>query len=172
MKQALSSVLKKLAEDVKKGPFEKHFLKKSNVYEMRVYQQELKNFILTMPQLLDEIHLRMERYDLPDEVQKVYSYLLAYLYNNEDVISESKYGFWGYLDDAYLVGLVYQKTEPYVFDTTTRPGDSPKLATQVNAWLSLTREVVPNECQTLDKLLGKLLQGEYSAFEPALTARS
>jgi hypothetical protein len=189
MKQALSSILKKLAEDAKKGPFEKQFLKKRTVYKMRVYQQELKNFILSMPQLLDEIHLRMERYDLPDEVKKNYSYLLAYLYNSDeakknysylladlsysdDVIFESRYGFWGYLDDAYLVGLVYQKIDPYVFDSATGLGGRSPLATLVNEWVSLAREVVPIECQRLDKRLEKLLQGEYATFEPTLNTNS
>lgn len=130
---------------------------------------ELKNFILCLPDLLQQINSWIESPEVPKNIKQLYWYLMTYLYHSLDVLPEEEFGFWGYLDDAYFAGLAYQKILNE-YRLLPAGGQSPStFASQIEGWLQKTRQVLPTQTETLDLLFAKLLMGQKEAFVEVLS---
>lgn len=121
--------------------------------EISIYNSKLTSFIISIPQMLIEIQ-KSYKTEINEKTKNLYGFLLTYLYHPNDFISEEDSGLLGYLDDAYLIGLVYQHNS----------SDEPKYFTEVDEWLSKTRKVIPNVTKKIDELFSELINGNYEAF--------
>lgn len=130
-------------------------------------EQELKNFILCLPYLLEQLRIWFESDELPSELKNVYWHLMAYMYHSVDVLPEEDYGFWGYLDDVYIIGLAYSKT---LNDYQLNSGRS--FDQDIDAWIHLTRQAISTQTRKLDLIFGKLLQGEKINYDELLIVSS
>jgi hypothetical protein len=82
---------------------------------------------------------------------------LAYLYNPTDFLPEKINGLFGYLDDAYLVASVFQKTIEEIPQAGLQPlGEDVLLKRDVIEWLDLTRELIPAESVQIDQMLERI----------------
>jgi uncharacterized membrane protein YkvA (DUF1232 family) len=124
---------------------------------------ELQNFILLLPDMIAQIRDWLDEGTLPSEFKELHGFLLTYLYHPVDFLSETKYGFFGYLDDAYLVGCVYAKT--LCLQTLAVQARSQELNQKVPEWLEMTRRILPAETSQIDQLIEDALAGQKNALE-------
>lgn len=66
----------------------------------------LRDFILGMPFIIRLLNILQLRNKLNNEEKLIYGYLVSYLLEPNDLLPSDKYGFFGYLDDAYLTGII------------------------------------------------------------------
>jgi uncharacterized membrane protein YkvA (DUF1232 family) len=121
--------------------------------------KSLTNFIVSMPDLLNEIRLSYASDQVSHESKKLYGFLLTYLYHPNDFISELDCGLLGYLDDVYFVGLTYKNYPPTKSNFSIQ---------QIDEWLELTRKVIPNVTKKIDELFDELLKGNEQAFNEVM----
>ena len=91
---------------------------------------------------------------LPSTVKRLHAFIMAYLYSPEDFLPESSMGFFGYLDDAYLVARVYLRTllEVDSFGSKRFTVDE-ALSRDVQDWLVMVKRLLPAETAAMDKML-------------------
>lgn len=124
-------------------------------------EQNLRNMIIMMPELMERVRRQSASPDMPRGTRRLYAYLLGYLYEPRDLIPEDGNGFFGYVDDAYLVAAAYDRTMAATEDRT-----------QVRAWLEAARWVMPEETAQLDRIIGELVNGKTGSYEAALAIPS
>jgi uncharacterized membrane protein YkvA (DUF1232 family) len=127
---------------------------------------QLRNFVLTLPHMINQIQAWADNPLIPSQVRHLNGFVLTYLYHPADLVSEESGGLIGYLDDAYLVGCVYLLTMPQA-DANSYPQfhDSNNLTSQIPGWLSLTRRVLPEETKMIDKMIDELMTDKRVLFE-------
>lgn len=134
------------------------------------HEGALRGLVLVLPDLLGQTGAWFAASgETPRALRQVYATLLSYVYHVVDVIPEEVHGFWGYLDDAYLVGRVYLET------VGLHPVDSRRFDAgfdaQLGEWLALTRVVVPAHTRRLDTLAEHLVALDFAAFDAGLIAK-
>jgi len=132
------------------------------------HEQPLRNMILVMPEMLTQIRAWMEEPGMSAELRRLQGFVLTYLYHPRDILPEGHNGLFGYLDDAFLVSLAFQRT------LTERRGlgyDSSmerEMAEQLPGWLESVREVIPREARQVELMLEELLLGKSRLFEDVM----
>ena len=122
------------------------FLRRAGDEAQRM-EQKLRNMILMMPETLEKVRRQSTAPGMPKSAKKLHGHLLNYLYEPRDVIPEDGNGFFGYVDDAYLVTEAYRRT-------------SGRFEPWVNEGLYAAAWVIPAETVQLDALLDGLIAGE------------
>src|SRR5688572_14796333 len=74
------------------------------------YGQPLRQMILALPPMIAQLRSWSDESGLPARVRRMQLFALAYLYNPTDFLSANSSGFFRYLDDAYLIARIYQRT--------------------------------------------------------------
>jgi uncharacterized membrane protein YkvA (DUF1232 family) len=133
------------------------------------YDEALQAFVLSLPDLLGQTGAWFASPDTPRELRQLYATLLTYVYHAVDVIPEEVFGFWGYLDDAYLVGRVYLETVGLHPEGSRRFDGA--FDVRLGEWLALTRDVVPDHTRRLDTLAEHLVALDFAAFDAGLIAK-
>ena len=161
---AFKQQLKQLAKN--QDEFIQHIGSRVGQEKARQYVDSLKNLVVVMPEMIAQVQSWSNDSRIPSKEKKLHGFMLTYLYHPVDFLPESGKGLFGYLDDAYLVGSIYSRTMRLMdYDTRkTLPNLGP-LATSVDEWLKLAREVIPSECQKIDGLLEELVHGRLDAFD-------
>lgn len=118
------------------------------------YTEQLTNFIVSLPDMLSEIRYSYEKDSTPENLKHIYGFLLTYIYHPMDLISDEENGLFGYLDDAYLVALVYR----------VNPIEGGSFAHQIEGWIDKTKEIIPPIARKLDLIFEGLMKGDESAF--------
>src|SRR5262245_48291494 len=77
-------------------------------HEAALYEAPLRQMILAMPEMVLQIRQGLLDTAQPWRIRRLHNFVLAYLYNPTDLLPEKTEGLFGYLDDAYLVALVYE----------------------------------------------------------------
>lgn len=127
--------------------------------------EQLRNFIMTMPDMIAQIRVWAGRGEVPARIRRLHGFLLTYLYHPFDLVSDEQ-GLLGYLDDAYLVGRVYVLSMPP--SEPGKPLDNQDLAPQLVGWLGLAERVIPAATKEIEKMLGELITDKTDAFEEIL----
>lgn len=130
------------------------------------YVEPLKNLVLVMPEMIAQVQSWSNDNRIPSKEKKLHGFMLTYLYHPVDFLPESGKGLFGYLDDAYLVGSIFSRTMRMMdFETRrTLPNLAP-IATSVEEWLKLAREVILPEAKKIDELLEELVNGRLDVFD-------
>lgn len=118
------------------------------------YERPSRALILAMPAMVGQIRAWSRESKLPSTVRRLHSFIMAYLYSPEDFLPESSLGFFGYLDDAYLVARVYHRTvlEADTFGLRRFTADE-TLSGNVQDWLKAVKGLLPEETAAMDKML-------------------
>ncbi len=125
---------------------------------------EAMNLIMIMPDLIAEIRELSDSDRMPKHLKALNGFLLAYLYHPIDFLPEKDAGLFGYLDDAYFVGQVYNRAR-LVQNLPVRETIGLK---GLSALLSCARQVIPKESKQIDNLLEELEQGKRDLFEKVM----
>ncbi|MCG3206355.1 MAG: hypothetical protein KCHDKBKB_03091 [Elusimicrobia bacterium] len=165
MLRALKKQLIQLAEDPK-DQFINKVRERLNSGAESKEPAELRNFVLLLPDMIAQIRIWADNSQVPVEVKRLHGFVLTYLYHPVDLLPDEPYGFFGYLDDAYLVGVVYHRTMAHVYDEKSSNSD---FSSKINGWLHLTRKVLPKETSLIDGLLAELVNGNDDAFKDFMT---
>ena len=153
MLKALRNQLQAMAKDPN-DPFTAFIRKRVGVREALRFEGPARKMILAMPSMIAQIRAWSDESSQPLEIKKMQSFALAYLYNPTDFLPEKTTGLFGYLDDAYLVASVFQKTIEVVPLAGLRPMEEDVLLKRsVAEWLDLTRELIPDESSQIDQIL-------------------
>ena len=167
MLRAFKNQLKLMAMDPADS-FIEHLSRRGGEADAARHEQALRNMILMMPEMLTQIRAWMVEPGMSAELRKLQEFVLTYLYHPKDIIPEDHNGLFGYLDDALLVSLAFQRT------LTERRGlgyDSSmerEMAEQLPDWLKHAREVIPREAEQVERMLDELLLGKTRLFEDVM----
>jgi len=170
MLKALKAQLTRLAEEDYES-FARKVWVCSNGEDDGALAASLRNFILVTPEMIAQVRAWADDRSVPAEVKRLHGFLLSYLYHPADFLPDEPYGLFGYLDDAYLVGRVYQLTYRHLAAGGQRPAaGAAGVGPQADAWVEETRRVLPDITGRIDIMLEQLSAGEQTLFEHALGA--
>jgi len=72
-------------------------------------EKRLTNMILLLPKLLARAYRHNARPEVPSDIKRLTGYALTYFYHPKDFIPEDNRHLFGYLDDAFYIGLLYER---------------------------------------------------------------
>lgn len=167
MLRAFKNQLKLMAMDPADS-FAELIRRRVGAQEATRYEQPLRNMILVMPDMLMQIRAWMAEPGMSDELRRLQGFVLTYLYHPKDFLPEDHNGLFGYLDDAFLASLTFQRTlterRGLGYDSSLERG----LAEQLPAWLKHVREVIPREAEQVERMLDELLIGKTLLYEDVM----
>lgn len=160
MLNAFQRQLKLMAADTG-DPFTKIIRRTVGPREAVRYEGPLRALILAMPAMAGQIRGWSCESKTPSPVRRLHAFIMAYLYSPEDLLPESSLGFFGYLDDAYLVAQVYNRTMIEADSLgLKRFASDEALSGEVPGWLRTVKEFLPAETAVMDRML------EAAALQP------
>ncbi|MDO8802870.1 MAG: YkvA family protein [Elusimicrobiota bacterium] len=167
MLNALQGQLKLMAADPK-DPFAAIIRKLAGPRDAAGYEQPLRALILAMPAMAGQVRAWMTESKFASPISRLHGFAMSYLYSPEDFLPESSMGFFGYLDDAYLIARVYHRTVLEAdFFGNKRFSENETLPGDVHNWIKLARELIPVETAAIDSMLEEVFlkrYGNYSAL--------
>jgi uncharacterized membrane protein YkvA (DUF1232 family) len=168
---SLKNHLKTLSKD-SQSKFRAQIAERAGRSHVRRLAGPLQNFALVLPEMLAQVQVWSNDPRLPSEFRRMHGYVLTYLYHPEDLVNEEKHGLFGYLDDAYLAGVVYRLTwlKMSVLNSVLLP-TSGSLAEQLDGWLDAAREVLPEETRRLNAVVIQLLENRTEGMEAVLASQ-
>lgn len=114
----------------------------------------LRKMVLALPDMIEGIRSGIEHANLDPSVRRLQNFALTYLYSPTDYLPEKSFGLFGYLDDAYLIGNVYERTLNEIAARGIKLKSSGKVKIEeVRQWIEMARHLLPNEMISIDQLL-------------------
>ena len=142
-----------------KDPFTSDIRRRVGAREAAMYADPLRKMVLAMPEMLGHIRQWTEEPGEEGQLGRLHAFALAYMYNPTDFLPEKTHGLFGYVDDAYLVAGVYERTMHQVDWAGVKPYvDHPVLAQAVPGWLETTRRLLPEVTSRIDMILDNLME--------------
>jgi uncharacterized membrane protein YkvA (DUF1232 family) len=136
---AFKEKLARLADDPN-DPFRSAVIARVGPREAVRVEAPLRKMILALPDMLAQIGQWSRELPVPPALRRVHTLALAYLMNPVDFLPEKAHGLFGYLDDAFLVASVFNRTLEEVGPAGLRPlTDNVALASAVPGWVETTR---------------------------------
>jgi len=164
MIKAFEEQLKKMAGDPQ-DQFLTHLKKRVGARKAALVSEELKEFILRTPAVVTRTHRYWVRLKSSSELKKTARFLLMYLYHPSNFLDIREYGLFGYLDDAYLAALVYEKlmSELQGHKVPLTAWDRHFLKDN-RKFLKQVRSVIPKEALKIEKVVSDILSGNHYPF--------
>jgi hypothetical protein len=126
------------------------------------YGQPLRQMILALPTMIAQLRDWSDESGLPVRVRRMQVFALAYLYDPTDFLSADSTGFFRYLDDAYLIARIYQRTlDDKDSHGVKNRSDDAAFAKHVPVWIDLARRLLPKETAKIDDLLDEVALGKH-----------
>jgi hypothetical protein len=126
----------------------------------------LRNFILMIPDFIRQIRVWMNDPQVLGKYKELHGFFLTYLYHEDDFLPDTNGGLFGYLDDAYMIGRVYEMTmRGQGFASRVSIIDSKTVKKDVPRWLKITQRVIPGETEKIDRMIDDILQGKPESFD-------
>lgn len=150
----------------KDDPFHVHVQNRVGKRAVAALEDELRKAILLMPDIMSRISVLWSRLEERSRVKEVGSYFIAYMYNPQDFIPEDEAnGLFGYLDDAYLVSLVYDLlTEDLIHSGEYLSKEDEHLRKMVVGFKRKIKSVIPVEAAKIQQMIGEIMVGEDFTF--------
>jgi len=165
MLNALKKRLKTMSED-SGDTFYAEIEKRVGADRARETVDLLRNFVLVTPDMLAQVRAWLDNPNIDSNSKSLQGFCLTYLYHPEDLINYEAYGLFGYLDDAYMVGLTYENTMKKTdYDSQRYLPNQADIAKQIPLWIKTTKEVLPKETGVIDSTIEGLLNGDMNLFE-------
>lgn len=169
MLNALHAQLKLLAADPA-DPFVIIIRRLAGPRDPAGYEQPLRALILAMPAMTGQIRAWLTESELASPIGRLHGFAMSYLYSPEDFLPESSMGFFGYLDDAYLIARVYHRTVLEAdFFGNRRFAESEALPGDVHNWIKLARELIPAETAAIDRMLEEVFLKRYGNYSDLIS---
>lgn len=164
MINALNDLIKALAQDPNDA-FHIHVRKRLGKKGSEVMEERIRQYILTLPFIINRIHYYWSRPEVPSEIKKLSGYLLTYLYNPHDFLSEEEKGLFGFLDDAYLTFLIYDE----IMEELQKKGfaispDDVHAQEKVMGFRDNVQQIIPAECEKIREMLDNIKSGRADDF--------
>lgn len=156
MISALKEDLKMMAADPA-DPFHSHIRRRIGKRATGILEKRIKQLILLMPGLVSSMHRRWEEESCPPNVKKLGGFLFAYLYHPKDFLPEDEYGLFGYLDDAYLTAVVYEKA---FLTAAVQTPDQQDFLQKIQAIKKYVRALIPAESAEIEKMVEDAVRHE------------
>ncbi|MFZ5803040.1 MAG: hypothetical protein ACOY3K_08070 [Candidatus Omnitrophota bacterium] len=161
MVEAIKKHLKVLAFDRKK--FHNAVLRRMGTKVRLPIEDRLKSFILKYPALIAQIYEKWESASPGSFVKKIGAFLINYLNKPTEFLPEEKENLLGHLDDAYLVGLVYEKILDHLVENQESISDEEmQFLNDFQTIKRCLRYVIPTEQVRIERLFTE--QGERRPF--------
>lgn len=132
--------------------------------------ENLRSLILVLPEMIAQIRSWIEA--LPEGAKRLkplHGHMMTYLHHPADLIPEHRGHLFGYLDDAYCVGRVYEALAPWASASGQRfLPNTHSLSKRLPGWLETARAVIPQESHKIDVMIERLQAGEPQALAEAL----
>ncbi len=169
MLNALHAQLKLLAADPA-DPFAAIIRKLAGPRDAGGYEQPLRALILAMPAMTGQIRAWLTESKSASPIGRLHGFAMSYLYSPEDFLPESSMGFFGYLDDAYLIARVYHRTVLEAdFFGNRRFAENETLPGDVHTWIKLARELLPGETAAIDSMLEEVFLKRYGNYSDLIS---
>ncbi|MCA9395551.1 MAG: DUF1232 domain-containing protein [Candidatus Omnitrophica bacterium] len=164
MLSAFEAQLKNLAEE-KWYQFHCEIRNRVGKRATPVFENKLKNLIVETPKRLNSIYRHWNQIKNGDETRHLGGFILAYLYNPTDFLSSEDYGLFGYLDDAYLVALAYERVlwEAHVCGNPLTEEEEDYLV-NMKETRKLVRTIIPAESKQIEQMLQELIGGKKGRY--------
>jgi uncharacterized membrane protein YkvA (DUF1232 family) len=157
--KAFKEKLARLADDPN-DPFRSAVIARVGPREAAHLEGPLRKMILALPEMLAQIGLWSRELKVSPALKGIQTLSLAYLINPEDFLPEKAHGLFGYIDDAYLVAAVFNRTLEEVGPAGMRPLiDDVGLSLRVPEWVELTRRLLPDVTEKIDAMLDTRVHG-------------
>lgn len=165
MLRAFKDRLKELAVDPEDS-FRVSIRKRVGKRATQLLEKRLRKVILLMPGLVSRAYRHWQEEDASPAVKRLGGFLLTYLYHPKDFLPEEEYALFGYLDDAYLVLIVYEN----VLQDLRRHGASLEawdleFLENFSLWRKSVRQVIPEEASKIEEMLKRIHQNREDALE-------
>jgi len=125
----------------------------------------IKEFIFLLPPILRQLSIYRVGHSVPASAKRLSGLILTYVFHPHDLLPEAIYGFFGYLDDAYLVVASFLKLENLTLrnwhDMTPQERD---LFKRANELITVPRLLIPDAVKKIDSAIDKWLEGDSFEF--------
>ena len=167
MLQAFEDRLKNIA-DGDLADFHEKIRERAGKKATAILEKRLKNLILMTPRLLQRSFHHSARTEAPSSVKNLTGFALTYFYHPKDFIPEDNQHLFGYLDDAYYVGLLYER----ILKSLARArlavsGFDRTFLKQFGLAKRSIRLVIPNEAEQIEQIINRIQAGEETAMANA-----
>lgn len=149
--------------------FATHVRKRVKAKHAQVAISKSLNLIMIMPDLIAQVRDASEDRQLSSEIRRLNQFLLVYFYHPVDFLPDDAGGLFGYLDDAYFVGRVYQKIRSITGKQAH--ASAKELTLDLTAALEVVKTVIPKESRKIDALIEELIRGKRELFEKLLSRK-
>lgn len=164
MLTAFEMQLKRLANDPG-DKFHENIRKRVGKRATSMIEMRLKNMILRTPKLLNQARIYWGRDKMPSEVKRLSGFVMTYIYHPQDFLPDDEYGLFGYLDDAYLVAIVYEEILRNIIRLGRGLNESDaKYFNEIKTLKRSVKAVIPNEAKKIEKMVKGLLKEDAAAF--------
>lgn len=165
MLRAFKDRLKELAADPE-DTFRFSLRKRVGKRATQLFEKRLRKIILLMPGLISRAYRHWQSENASPDVKKLGGFLLTYLYHPRDFLPEEDYAFFGYLDDAYLVLIVYESVlRDLQRDDVSLDGWDQEFLENFPIWKKSVRQVIPDEAGKIEAMLKGILESREDALD-------
>ena len=161
---ALNEHIRNLADDPE-DQFHTHVRKRLGKKGSEVLEERIRQYILTLPFIINRVHHDWSSPEVSSDIKKISGFLLTYLYNPSDFLSEEEKGLFGFLDDAYFTFLVYDEIVNTLRNKGVAiPGDDLHALEKVTGFRENVEKVIPGECGKIREMFDNLKAGRTEGF--------
>lgn len=167
MIKAIEERLKRLGED-DNSDFHNQIRQRVGKRATRLMEERLKNIIYLMPKLLSRALSHCDHRGIPPELKRSIGFVLTYLYHPRDFLPEDNRKLFGYLDDAYCIGLVYEKVLRILQKTGVELSACDEgFMREFGLTKRNMKAVIPDETKKISEMITGILKGNNESFYAA-----
>jgi uncharacterized membrane protein YkvA (DUF1232 family) len=86
-------------------------------------------------------------------------------YHPKDFLADDEYGLFGYLDDAYLVAVVYERVmQELLEEGVALSREDLEFQEKIGKLKQTARSVIKEESRKIDQMVGQILEGNNRAY--------
>ena len=113
--------------------------------------QAIKEFIFLMPAALKVLSKYWSEKKTPSDAKHLAGLIITYVYHPHDLISDEKYGLFGYIDDAYLVVSSFLRIQDmYIHNWDEKSDLERDLSQRARDLINVPKILVPEETKAID----------------------